>query len=111
MTAQQTEIRRGQKSNCLVSVFRKRFEWSSKRDQASRQREQLWAEIQARGRAGRRHEVLLTAGQTSGGIKTIQPLAEILRPLIEEASAHLSRAPGGASGNDDSNFSGSSRTN
>jgi enoyl-[acyl-carrier protein] reductase II len=69
-------------------------EWSSKRDQASRQREQLWAEIQARGRAGRRHEVLLTAGQTSGGIKTIQPLAEILRQLTEEASAHLSRAPG-----------------
>jgi enoyl-[acyl-carrier protein] reductase II len=69
-------------------------EWSRKRDEASRQREQLWAEIQARGRAGRRHEVLLTAGQTSGGIKTIQPLAEILRQLIEEASAHLSRAPG-----------------
>jgi enoyl-[acyl-carrier protein] reductase II len=69
-------------------------EWSRKRDEASRQREQLWAEIQARGRAGRRHEVLLTAGQTSGGIKTIQPLAEILRQLIAEASAHLSRAPG-----------------
>jgi enoyl-[acyl-carrier protein] reductase II len=69
-------------------------EWSSKRDEASRQREQLWAEIQARGRAGRRHEVLLTAGQTSGGIKTIQPLAEILRQLTEDASAHLSRAPG-----------------
>jgi len=67
-------------------------EWSSKRDEASRQREQLWAEIQARGRAGRRHEVLLTAGQTSGGIKTIQPLAEILRQLTEEASAHLSHA-------------------
>jgi enoyl-[acyl-carrier protein] reductase II len=67
-------------------------EWSRKRDQASRQREQLWAEIQARGRAGRRHEVLLTAGQTSGGIKTIQPLAEILRQLTEDASAHLSRA-------------------
>ena len=69
-------------------------EWGSKRDQAGRQREQLWAEIQARGRAGRRHEVLLTAGQTAGGIKTIQPLAEILRQLIEDASAHLSRAPG-----------------
>jgi enoyl-[acyl-carrier protein] reductase II len=69
-------------------------EWSSKRDEASRQREQLWAEIQARGRAGRRHEVLLTAGQTSGGIKTIQPLAEILRQLTEDASAHLSRASG-----------------
>jgi enoyl-[acyl-carrier protein] reductase II len=67
-------------------------EWSRKRDEASRQREQLWAEIQARGRAGRRHEVLLTAGQTSGGIKTIQPLAEILRQLTEDASAHLSRA-------------------
>jgi hypothetical protein len=36
--------------------------------------------------------VLLTAGQTSGGIKTIQPLAEILRQLTEDASAHLSRA-------------------
>jgi enoyl-[acyl-carrier protein] reductase II len=67
-------------------------EWATKRDEARQDREHLWAEMQARARAGRRHEVLLTAGQTSGGIKTILPVAEILRQLIAEAEAQLLRA-------------------
>jgi enoyl-[acyl-carrier protein] reductase II len=69
-------------------------EWSTKRDEARRQHEHLWAEMQAKGREGRRHEVLLTAGQTSGAIKTILPLGEILRQLTAEAAAQLSRASG-----------------
>jgi enoyl-[acyl-carrier protein] reductase II len=68
-------------------------EWGTKREEARRERERLWTEIQARGRAGRRHETLLTAGQTSGGIKEILPVAEIIRRLIAEAEAVLSRGP------------------
>jgi hypothetical protein len=36
---------------------------------------------------------LLTAGQTAGGIKTILPVAQIMRDLIAETAAALSRAP------------------
>jgi enoyl-[acyl-carrier protein] reductase II len=68
-------------------------EWDAKREEARRERERLWAEIQARGRAGRRHETLLTAGQTSGGIKEILPVAEIIRRLTAEAEALLSQGP------------------
>jgi enoyl-[acyl-carrier protein] reductase II len=67
-------------------------EWSTKREAARREGERLWAEIQSRARSGRRHETLLTAGQTSGGIKEILPVAEIIRQLIAGAEASLSRA-------------------
>jgi len=49
-------------------------EWGTKREEARRDGERLWTEIQARARVGRRHETLLTAGQTSGGIKEILPV-------------------------------------
>jgi enoyl-[acyl-carrier protein] reductase II len=71
-------------------------EWGNKREAARQEGERLWAEIQARARSGRRHETLLTAGQTSGGIKEILPVAEILRQLMAEAEASLAggaRAP------------------
>jgi enoyl-[acyl-carrier protein] reductase II len=68
-------------------------EWGQKREEARQDRERLWTEIQARTRSGRRHEMLLTAGQTSGGIKQILPVAEIIRQLIAEAEASLSRGP------------------
>ena len=66
--------------------------WSTKRAEAGRERERLLQEIQAKARAGRRHEMLLTAGQTAGGIKEILPVAEIIRQLSAEAEALLSRA-------------------
>jgi enoyl-[acyl-carrier protein] reductase II len=66
-------------------------EWGKKRAEARREGERLWSEIQARARVGRRHETLLTAGQTSGGIKEILPVAEIIRQLIAEAKTALSR--------------------
>jgi nitronate monooxygenase/enoyl-[acyl-carrier protein] reductase II len=68
-------------------------EWGKKREEARQEGERLWTEIQARARSGRRHEMLLTAGQTSGGIKEILPVAEIIRQLIAEAEASLSRGP------------------
>jgi len=68
-------------------------EWGIKREEARRDGERLWTEIQARARVGRRHETLLTAGQTSGGIKGILPVAEIIRQLTAEAETALSRGP------------------
>jgi enoyl-[acyl-carrier protein] reductase II len=68
-------------------------EWGTKREEARRERERLLTEMQARSRAGRRHETLLTAGQTAGGIKVILPIAEIIRQLIAEAEAALSYWP------------------
>jgi enoyl-[acyl-carrier protein] reductase II len=66
-------------------------EWGTKREEARRDGARLWAKIQARARLGRRHETLLTAGQTSGGIKEILSVAEIIRQLVAEAEAALSR--------------------
>jgi nitronate monooxygenase/enoyl-[acyl-carrier protein] reductase II len=68
-------------------------EWSTKREEARRERERLLAEIVARTKAGRRHETLIPAGQTAGGIKEILPVATIMRQLIAEAEAALSAAP------------------
>ena len=70
---------------------------AAKRAEARREGERLWTEIQARARVGRRHETLLTAGQTSGGIKEILPVAEIIRQLTAEAATVLSRGPSIAS--------------
>jgi enoyl-[acyl-carrier protein] reductase II len=67
-------------------------EWGKKREAARRERERLWAEIADRAKAGRRHETLLTAGQTAGGIKKILPVAQIMRELMAETEVALSRA-------------------
>jgi enoyl-[acyl-carrier protein] reductase II len=69
-------------------------EWTGKRDEARRDRERLRGEILATHQGGRPHETLLTAGQTAGGIKEILPVAEIMRRLVAEAEAALSRAAG-----------------
>jgi len=66
-------------------------EWATKREQARAGREQLQQEIRQLGRAGRRHEALLTAGQTAGGIKQVASVAEIIRQLVAEAELVLSR--------------------
>jgi NAD(P)H-dependent flavin oxidoreductase YrpB (nitropropane dioxygenase family) len=68
-------------------------EWSSKRDEARRNGERLWAEIGERVRRGRRRETLVWAGQTAGGVREILPVAEIMRQLVDETEATLTRAP------------------
>ena len=74
-------------------------EWGAKRIEARRQGERLWAEIQARARAGRRHETLLTAGQTAGGIREVLPVREIILQLVAEAEAAFAqRSSFGAEG-------------
>jgi len=67
-------------------------EWSAKREDARAERQRLSAEIVAKARAGKRHEALLTAGQTAGGIREILPVAEIMQNLMAETEAALRRA-------------------
>jgi len=66
-------------------------EWSGKPDVARRERDRLRAEIVSTTQAGRQHECLLTAGQTAGGIKEILTVDEIMRKLVAEAEAALTR--------------------
>lgn len=67
-------------------------EWSERREEARRERDRLRSQIVSTHQAGRQHETLLTAGQTVGGISEVLPVAEIMRRLIAEAEAALSRA-------------------
>src|SRR6266567_7631661 len=66
-------------------------EWSAKRDEARRHRDRLRSQIVSTTQAGRQHECLLTAGQTAGGISEILPVSEIMRKLIAEAEAALTK--------------------
>ena len=68
-------------------------EWDGKRDEARRNGPQLWAEMAERMRRRLRRETLVWAGQTAGGVREIQPVAEIMRQLVDEAEAALARAP------------------
>jgi len=68
-------------------------EWGSKRDEARRNGERLWAEIVERLRRGQRRETLVWAGQTAGGVKEILPVADIMRQLVDETEAALARVP------------------
>src|SRR5436190_15316219 len=67
-------------------------EWSANREEARRDRDRLRKHIVSTHQAGRQHETLLTAGQTAGGITEILPVAEVIRQLVAEAEAALSRA-------------------
>lgn len=67
-------------------------EWSGKREEARRERDHLKSWIAEAAQAGRQHEFLLTAGQTVGGINEILPVGEIIRRLMDQAEAALSRA-------------------
>src|SRR6266566_8148078 len=69
-------------------------EWSAKRDDARHHRDRLRRQIVSTTQAGRPHECLLTAGQTAGGINEVLSVGDIMRRLIAETKAALSRAPG-----------------
>jgi NAD(P)H-dependent flavin oxidoreductase YrpB (nitropropane dioxygenase family) len=68
-------------------------EWSTKREEAVRQRDRLREHIVSTHQAGRQHATLLTAGQSSGGIREILPVADIMRQLMAEAETALSKVP------------------
>jgi len=67
-------------------------EWSAKPEQARRNRDRLRHQIVSTTQAGQPHATLLTAGQTAGGIKDIPTVAELMRRLVAETEAALSRA-------------------
>jgi enoyl-[acyl-carrier protein] reductase II len=67
-------------------------EWSSKRDEARRDRDRLRNQMVSTTQAGRPDATLLTAGQTAGGIKDIPPVAEVMRRLVVETEAALRKA-------------------
>jgi enoyl-[acyl-carrier protein] reductase II len=66
-------------------------EWSAKREEARRHRDQLRGQIFSTTQAGLQHKCLLTAGQTAGGISEILSVAEIMQRLISEAEEALSQ--------------------
>jgi len=67
-------------------------EWNGKLDEASARREEILAELEEAGKAGRAREYFATAGQGAGGIKETLPVAEIMRRLVEEAETALGSA-------------------
>jgi enoyl-[acyl-carrier protein] reductase II len=67
-------------------------EWSLKREEARRNRDRLRQQIVSTTQAGQPHATLLTAGQSAGGIKDIPSVAELMRRLVAETEAALSRA-------------------
>jgi NAD(P)H-dependent flavin oxidoreductase YrpB (nitropropane dioxygenase family) len=67
-------------------------EWSAKREEARRDRDRLRDQIVSTTQAGRPHACLLTAGQTAGGINEVLSVGDIMRRLIAETEAALSRA-------------------
>ena len=68
-------------------------EWGTKRDEARRNGERLWAEIVERLQRGQRRQTLVWAGQTAGGVREILTVADIMRQLVDEAAAALARGP------------------
>jgi len=65
-------------------------EWSGRREEARRDRDRLRGQIVSTTQVGRQHECVLWAGQTTGGIKEILPVSEIMRRLVAEAEVTLS---------------------
>jgi nitronate monooxygenase/enoyl-[acyl-carrier protein] reductase II len=69
-------------------------EWQGKRDTARAERERLRKEMSAATSSGRRHEVMLTAGQSAGAINEVLPIAEIMRRMIAQAETALAARRG-----------------
>ena len=67
-------------------------EWTSKREEARRERDRLRGQIVSTTQAGRQHECVLWAGQTAGGINEILSVGAIMRRLIADTEATLWRA-------------------
>lgn len=64
-------------------------EWNGKLEEASARREEMLAELEEAGKAGRAREYFAAAGQGAGGIDEVLPVAEIMRRVVEEAVSAL----------------------
>lgn len=67
-------------------------EWESKPEEAGLKREALRHTLFEAASAGRIHDLLTTAGQSSGGIEDVLPAAEIVRQVVAEAERALASA-------------------
>jgi nitronate monooxygenase/enoyl-[acyl-carrier protein] reductase II len=67
-------------------------EWSARREEVAARRDELMGQFRTATAEGRRHEIVLTAGQSVGAIHDIAPVAEIIKRLVDEASAALAAA-------------------
>jgi nitronate monooxygenase/enoyl-[acyl-carrier protein] reductase II len=67
-------------------------EWNAKLDDAARERERLMREVIDAARGGRSHELILTAGQSAGGVHDVLPAADIIQRVVQEAEGVLGRA-------------------
>jgi enoyl-[acyl-carrier protein] reductase II len=67
-------------------------DWNAKREAAREDRDRLQTEMASAAQADRRHEYVLTAGQSAGGIKDAPTVREIMRRLVAETEATLAKA-------------------
>lgn len=80
----------------LRTPFQER--WAERRAEARARAEAIRAEMLPALMAGRFHEYVPFAGQTVGLIRDILPAAEIIRRLVDEATAALQQAAARATG-------------
>lgn len=64
-------------------------EWNARPGEVASERKRLQAEIRDAVMSGRRHEIVLTAGQTAGAITDVLPVADIIQRVVQEAEAAL----------------------
>lgn len=64
-------------------------EWGEQREKARHDRDRLRKQILTSNQVAPRPGIILTAGQTAGGIKALPPVADIMRHMLEEAEAAM----------------------
>ncbi len=64
-------------------------EWQAHREDVDRERQRIQDEMAAAGQAGRFHELMAFAGQSSGAISSIVPAADVVRAIASEAEELL----------------------
>lgn len=77
--------------NVVLRAIRTPFidEWEARRNEIEGKRNDLQSQVIAKVRAGRGHEVIPAAGQSSGGITETKPAAQIVSDIMAEAEAAL----------------------
>lgn len=66
--------------------------WSNQLEEAGIQAEQLAGQLMSASQAGRLHELLPAAGESSGLIQDVLPAAEIIKGMIEKAEQVLQQS-------------------
>jgi enoyl-[acyl-carrier protein] reductase II len=77
----------------VVRAIRTPFidQWQGQREEAKQQAVRLRAEVMAAVKEGRLHELMPVAGQSAGLIRDIIPAGDIVRRIVADAQAELTR--------------------